>query len=242
MSLPQLFQHESGAQVRVIGGEVPMFVVQDLCIALNIKDPSMAIRKMPPSWKGTKDIGTPSGGGVQKMLCVNEAGMWRLVMRSNKPEAVRLQLWICEEVLPALRKTGTYSVSNAQQNGITQTGEIAALSSRLESMCQVMEQLTAEVRYGRTPDLPLRKLVRGCLRDMTEAEENFAFDTARDLIGARHPMAKIGTSRNSEFGIFFSDMDIVHDVLKEVERRRVWQRRYLGPTLPGFDEVDPSLN
>ena len=53
-------------------------------------------------------VTTPSGD--QKMLCVNESGLYSLIFRSRKPEAKRFRKWVTSEVLPAIRKTGTYSL------------------------------------------------------------------------------------------------------------------------------------
>ena len=50
-------------------------------------------------------------GGPQKMLCVNESGLYAITISSRKPEAKRFRKWITSEVLPALRKTGSFTVA-----------------------------------------------------------------------------------------------------------------------------------
>ena len=47
------------------------------------------------------------------MLIVSESGLYMLIFRSNKPEAERFRLWVTSEVLPSIRKTGSYSVKDS---------------------------------------------------------------------------------------------------------------------------------
>jgi Prophage antirepressor len=61
--------------------------------------------------KGVAEINTP--GGVQNMTTVSESGVYRLVMRSNLPAAEAFQDWIAEDVVPAIRKTGSYQPAPA---------------------------------------------------------------------------------------------------------------------------------
>jgi prophage antirepressor-like protein len=51
-------------------------------------------------------VDTP--GGLQEMSAINEAGVYKLVFRSNKPEAEKFSDWVAEEVLPTIRNTGGY--------------------------------------------------------------------------------------------------------------------------------------
>ena len=70
----------------------------------------MALAKIPEKWKGTKVIGTL--GGKQDMRIINEAGLYKLIMRSNKPIAEKFQDFVCEEILPSLRKKGEYKIQS----------------------------------------------------------------------------------------------------------------------------------
>jgi hypothetical protein len=64
---------------------------------------------VPAQWKGHKRIMTP--GGEQEMLCLTEQGVYFFLGRSDKPKALPYQMWIAGDVVPSIRKTGTYSVS-----------------------------------------------------------------------------------------------------------------------------------
>lgn len=104
--LQRLFEYE-GKQVRTIikDGE-PWFVAKDVCEILEID--SSQTRRLDEDEKGLYSIQTP--GGVQQMVCVNEPGLYSLVLKSRKPEAKQFKRWITHEVLPSIRKTGQYSL------------------------------------------------------------------------------------------------------------------------------------
>lgn len=105
--------------VRVIGFyDNPWFVAKDICDILEIKDVSMAIQKFPDKWKDTKLIGTP--GGNQYMRIINEPAIYRLIMRSNKPIALKFQEFVCEDILPTIRKTGEYNLKKQLSEKNTQ--------------------------------------------------------------------------------------------------------------------------
>lgn len=84
------------------------FVAQDVCKYLTISNSRDALVKLDVDEKGVALTDTP--GGKQEMLTVTEAGLYRLIGSSRKPEAKQFQRWIYHEVLPAIRKTGSYSV------------------------------------------------------------------------------------------------------------------------------------
>jgi prophage antirepressor-like protein len=97
--------------IRIVGSyNEPWFVAKDICQILEIKDVSMALTKIPEKWKDTKVIGTL--GGNQYMRIINEAGLYKLIMRSNKPISQKFQEVVCEEILPSLRKKGEYKIQS----------------------------------------------------------------------------------------------------------------------------------
>lgn len=84
----------------------PWFVAADVCAALGITNEQT--RRLDDDEKGLHSIQTP--GGTQSVVIVNESGLYSLVLGSRKPEAKAFKRWVTHEVLPALRKTGTYSL------------------------------------------------------------------------------------------------------------------------------------
>jgi prophage antirepressor-like protein len=112
------FEFESHAlRVNLDAAGQPWFVAADVCAALELPETHKAIARLDDDEKGWNSIPTP--GGQQEMSVVNESGLYNLVLGSRKPEAKRFKRWITHEVLPSIRKTGSY----------TSTTSVAALPS-----------------------------------------------------------------------------------------------------------------
>ena len=95
-----------------IDGET-WFVAKDVCDILEIVNSRDAISNLDDDEKGVAKTDTP--GGIQEMTIVSEAGLYTLLMRSNKEEAKPFRRWVTHDVLPSLRKTGSYVLSNTKQ-------------------------------------------------------------------------------------------------------------------------------
>ena len=92
-------------ELRVVGEmDDPWFVAKDICKILDIKDNRSGLRIVQEDCK--KEFTIKTGGGNQKMSVINEAGLYRLIMRSNKPIAEKFQKIVCNEILPQLRRKG----------------------------------------------------------------------------------------------------------------------------------------
>lgn len=103
----------TGQGVRIIRGQdgEPWFVAKDIAVALDYAESSNAARlfqTIPDIWKGVKPIHTL--GGVQDMLTISEQGLYFFLARSDKPKALPYQMWIAGDVMPSIRRTGTYTV------------------------------------------------------------------------------------------------------------------------------------
>lgn len=90
----------------------PWFCLSDTCTALNIRQ--YRVDRLPR--KGVTNCRTLTKGGNQELTFVNEPNLYRLVFRSNKPEAQKFADWVYSEVLPSIRKTGSYTVANKEKN------------------------------------------------------------------------------------------------------------------------------
>lgn len=114
----KIFQNQEFGTVRTIEIEGKIhFAGTDVAKALGYSIPSKAIQthcRNILKWKvgvktGVKSDGTDS---IQRMemLFIPESDLYRLIMRSQLPNAERFSDWVCEEVLPSIRQTGSYSV------------------------------------------------------------------------------------------------------------------------------------
>ena len=89
----------------IIDGE-PWFVLADLARVLGIAGVGRLASRLDEGVRQAHTLETR--GGRQEMTIVSEAGMYEVVIRSDKPEAVAFRRWITHEVLPSIRKTGGY--------------------------------------------------------------------------------------------------------------------------------------
>ncbi len=92
----------------------PWVVAKDVCNILGISKHRDAISRLDDDERGSVKVDTL--GGKQKMVVINESGLYTLIMRSNKPEAKVFRKWVTSEVLPALRKKGYYAINNKKRN------------------------------------------------------------------------------------------------------------------------------
>ena len=106
-----IFNHEMFGEVRIVdqGGDA-WFPAKDVCEALGFTKYRDAIaRYLDESERVSIPLDTP--GGVQEMTCISESGFYAIAFASTKPQAKKFRLWVTNEVLPTIRKTGSYSIS-----------------------------------------------------------------------------------------------------------------------------------
>ncbi|HHB2580955.1 Bro-N domain-containing protein [Klebsiella pneumoniae] len=88
--------------IRVVEREgEPWFVAADVCKALGIKNPSVAVKPLGSDEWAKCNLGQR---GLGAALAVSESGLYKPVMRSDKPEARAFQDWVTKVVLPAIQK------------------------------------------------------------------------------------------------------------------------------------------
>lgn len=83
----------------------------DVCRSCEIDNPSQAYSRLDEDEKLT--LISNEGGGQRSYVLLNEAGVFNLILTSRKPEAKRFKRWLTHEVLPALRRTGSYSITSS---------------------------------------------------------------------------------------------------------------------------------
>ena len=109
----QIFNNAMFGNVRIIlQDNEPWFVAKDICECLAISKHRDAISRLDTDERGSLKVDTL--GGKQEMATVNEYGLYSLVLSSRKPEAKEFKRWITHDVLPALRRTGSYSMNIPQ--------------------------------------------------------------------------------------------------------------------------------
>ena len=106
----------NGTDIRLVTDEhgEPWFIARDVADLLEYANPHEAVRT---HCKGVRETLIPSAGGEQMTKVIPERDLYRLVMRSRMPAAEAFEEWVVGEVLPSIRKTGSYqrSVTPAEQ-------------------------------------------------------------------------------------------------------------------------------
>lgn len=112
------FQFQSVTNIRtlLINGEI-WFVASDIATALDYRMASDMTRFLDDDEKATHNLRTPYG--EQNFTIINESGLYSAILKSRKPEAKTFKKWVTSEVLPTIRKTGTYTAPTVQSNELT---------------------------------------------------------------------------------------------------------------------------
>lgn len=94
----------------LIEGE-PWFVAADVSTVLELGNPRSSLALLDDDERGVHSMDTP--GGVQSLTVISEAGLYSFILRSRKPQAKAFKRWIIHDVLPAIRRTGSYNAPAA---------------------------------------------------------------------------------------------------------------------------------
>ena len=107
-NLPAVFSYGENKKVTIITIEdQPWFIAKDVCTVLGLTHAKNAVKVLDADERNII-TSVDSKGRRCLMLAVNESGLYNLIFRSNKTEAKLFRKWVTNEVLPALRKTGSY--------------------------------------------------------------------------------------------------------------------------------------
>ena len=110
----QLFENQEFGAVRAVeqNGE-PWFVAADVCRALEHSNVTVALDRLDEDERAKFNLGRQGD-----TWCVNEPGLYTLVLGSRKPEAKAFKRWITHEVIPSIRKTGGYTAASKELQAI----------------------------------------------------------------------------------------------------------------------------
>lgn len=139
----QIFSNSEFGEIRTITKDnEPMFCLADVCKALELSNPSMIKSRL--NEKGISNIDTLTTGGKQKLLYVNESNLYKTIFQSRKESAERFTEWVTGEVLPSIRKTGSYQKQLSPQEMMRiQLGMLDDVSDRVSKL-----ENTMNIDYG----------------------------------------------------------------------------------------------
>lgn len=199
------------------------WVLADVCRVLEIKNPADVARRLDDDEKGIDTIETP--GGPQQMVIVSEAGLYAVIQQSRKPVARRFDRWVRHEVLPSIRRTGSYT---APQHSCAMQEMQQSLQTAL---CDaVRETIKEEMGNGRADFSPATKQL---VCDVVAANGGMCCNCGKvavvDEDGKRLPFAEHdhfnGPSDNTPENCFLVDKPC-HNRLKKAEYRNTRRHRF----------------
>lgn len=109
--MTDLIKHPEFGTIRtqIIAGE-PWFCAKDVCRALAHSNHLVAIKQHCKPMGVTKRY-TPTESGAQEVNFINEGNLYRLIIKSQLPSAEKFESWVCDDVLPSIRRTGEYRIA-----------------------------------------------------------------------------------------------------------------------------------
>lgn len=145
----QIFSNPSFGEIRTSGtSDEPLFCLADVCKVLDLQVTSTKNRLKQDGVNLIKVI--DSLGREQNAIFVNEQNLYRVIMRSDKPQAEPFQDWVCGEVLPAIRKTGGYIATTEEESPEEIMAKaLLVAQATIKRKEERMKQLEAETEHQR---------------------------------------------------------------------------------------------
>ena len=154
------------------------FVADDICKILGYKNTSKAVSDHCNKVYDSKDldgenelvhkITVDTKGGKQAMIAINEPDLYRLIMRSRMPDAVRFERWVVEDVLPTIRKTGKYAVKRKiDYKAVTDAETVAPAEESVQ--CELFPNMMPSMTFPK----PLTEKINEAKRKLFDQGHTF---------------------------------------------------------------------
>lgn len=105
--LQHVFEFKGQDLRTVLLNDEPWFVAKDVCEILELTNPTMALQRLEEDERAKFNLGRQGDANI-----INESGLYELIFASRKQEAKIFKKWVKQEVLPSIRKTGSYTKNN----------------------------------------------------------------------------------------------------------------------------------
>ena len=161
-----IFNH-LGNNIRVMTDEQgePLFVLKDVCDALEIGNPSRVADRLDADDLTLSKV-IDNRGVQRETFLVSEAGLYEVIIRSDKPEAKAFRRWVTSEVLPSIRKHGMYATPATIEEMIANPDIIIQLATTLKEERAARAKAEAEVEAQR-PVAALGRAIETAEGDLT---------------------------------------------------------------------------
>lgn len=208
--VPFKFQDHSITILTDNNGE-PWFVAKEVADVLGYSEASAMTRTLDEDEKGLQVLQTP--GGRQRVITINESGLYAAILGSNRAEAKPFKRWVTREVLPAIRKTGSYTHPKA--NKPLSRNQVAASILLLRSAAEDLKLAPSAV-LGGYQRLELQLGVTGLLPAYSvDAPANAAGGSSEETKSAAELLEIHGVGLSA---IAFNRLLVEHGFLEERER------------------------
>lgn len=138
-----IFENEEFGDIRTFeANNEPWFLAADICKALGLSNPTTAMDRLDPDEKAKFNLGLRGG----EVNCVNEYGLYNLVLASRKEGARRFKRWITHEVIPQIRKTGGYQLPQTYSEALRALADKAEEADRLMLVNKKLEEQNTRMR------------------------------------------------------------------------------------------------
>lgn len=160
----QLTKMFEGHELRIVerDGE-PWFVAKDVCAILGLSNVSKSLLSLNDKFKTTLTLSYSGSNYKTNALVVNEAGLYKLIFKSRKTEAERFSDWVAGEVLPSIRKTGSYSLEKNESLSV----------ERLSPELQMFKQLWDGMARKELEDAKRDEQIKGLETTVTVIKDTF---------------------------------------------------------------------
>ncbi len=201
----QVFENKEFGKVRTVekNGKV-MFVASDVAKALGYSRPADAITA---HCKGSVKHRLLTNGGMQDLKIIPEGDVYRLVTHSKLPAAEKFESWVFDEVLPAIRKTGTYSIPKDYPSALRALADQCECNQKLVAENQAMKPkaLFADAVKSSKTSILVGELAKLIKQNGIELGEKRLFTWLRDngyLMSRKCSDWNMPTQKSMELGLF----------------------------------------
>ena len=174
------FRHERFGEIRICGADTenPLFCAMDLCRALGYTNGRDAVAKHVDKDDVAKRDTIDSMGRNQLLTYVNESGMYSLILGSKLPQAKQFKHWVTSEVLPSIRKKGSYSVEQLSRK---QLALMVVQAEEEKERLALENKEQAKVIEEQKPKVVFAESITGCstnilIRDLAKLIQQNGYD------------------------------------------------------------------
>lgn len=213
----QIFSNPQFGEIRTLADDAnePLFCAKDVATALGYADTADAISRHCKSGKKVFHPHANGVGGVN-MVFITEKDVYRLIMRSNLPDAEKFQDWVCDEVLPTIRKHGVYATPQTIDNLLADPDNAIKVFQTLKEERQLRQiaeakieadapkVLFAEAVTGSKSTCLIGELAKLITQNGYKIGQNRLFEWMREngYLGKRGECYNIPNQQYMEMGLF----------------------------------------